>query len=151
MKWLAFIFIIALSACQKSQSPWVKCSESSGDMHVHFVIEHDGTMTYRGGIDVIAQRDTWTYQLSRDNLQDIQKLISTLKLDQVESAKNVFVDGKQMYGDEQCEELLRMLRNITSRRFDEVIDGLPKPSADVLIQRSIEGERHEQEAQRSTF
>ena len=151
MKRLAFILVIALSACQKSQSPWVKCFESSGDMHVHFVIEHDRTMIYRGGVDFIAQRDTWAYQLSRDDLQDIQKLISTLKMDQVESAKVVFVDGKQMYGDEQSEELLRILRNITSRRFDEVIDGLPKPSADVLIERSIEGERHEQEAQRSTF
>jgi len=118
-------------------------------MHIHFVIEHDGTMTYRGGVDVIAQRDTWTYQLSRDDLQDIQNLLAALKMEQVESAKVVFVDGKQMYGDEQYEALLRTLRNVTSSRFDQVIDGLPKPSADVLIQRSIERERHEQEARQS--
>ena len=149
MKRLAFVLVIALSACQKSQSPWVECSQSSSDMHIHFVIEHDGTMTYRGGVDVIAQRDTWTYQLSRDDLQDIQNLLAALKMEQVESAKVVFVDGKQMYGDEQYEALLRTLRNVTSSRFDQVIDGLPKPSADVLIQRSIERERHEQEARQS--
>ena len=146
MKRIVFVIVLALSACQKSQSPWVECSQSSDDMHVHFVIEHDGLMTYRGGMDVIAERDTWTYQLSEAEMQNIQSLLSSLTIEQVDSAEVVFVDGTQMYGNRECAALLHTLRNVSSSRFDAVIDGLPKPTADVLIDRSIEGQRYQQEA-----
>ncbi|MCH2146486.1 MAG: hypothetical protein MK073_01530 [Phycisphaerales bacterium] len=149
MKRLAFVLVLALSACQQSQNPWVECSQSSDDMHVQFVIEHDGKMTYRGGMDVIAERDTWIYQLGQEDIERIQMLLSALTMEHIDSTQVVLVNGTQMYGDEECKALLAKLRQLASSRFDAVIDGLPKPSADVLIQRSIEVERHEQEARQS--
>ena len=70
-------------------------------------------------------------------------------MEPIGSEQFVIVDGKQMYGDEQYSALLSELRTVTSSRFDAVIDGLPKPTADVLIHRSIEGQRYEQEEHQS--
>ena len=149
MKQFALVFVLALFACQKSQSPWVECSQSNDDMHMQFVIKHDGTMMYRGGMDVIAERNTWTCKLSQLDMQNIQKLLSSLNMEPIGSEQFVIVDGKQMYGDEQYSALLSELRTVTSSRFDAVIDSLPKPTAGVLIHRSIEGQRYEQEEHQS--
>ncbi len=146
----SIVVVFMLAACQQSKRPWVECSHLSEYQLMRFVIQHDGTMTYRGGVDVIAEQNTWECTLSSEDVLSVTNILSTLSPEQSsDSVQTVMVNGQEMFGTHQSEALFNELRRIAMRRFDTVIDGLPKPSADVIIERSIEGQRFEQEEHQS--
>ena len=102
-------------------------------------VDCQGYLTYQAGADFIADRDTWKTKIDSQEIKEIELILYSIedKGQESEFKAKVMVDGVQIVSEEKQKYVITTLNRIVSNRFDFILDGLPNPSADVLIERSI--------------
>ena len=138
-KLILLLLSFFIFGCAKTNPTWLVYIENTPNQMLYITVDRDGELAYRGGVDFIAGRDTWKTKINSEEIEKIELILNSSedKKEESDLEAKVIVDGVQIVSEEKQESLIATLNRLVSNRFDFILDGLPKSSADVLIERSI--------------
>lgn len=147
---LLVCFFLVFS-CSQSSTHWFQLQKYDSNKALLFQVNEDGKIFFAGGMDAVFEQPSWEGQLTSVQIQELKEQLVGLNLEaytQKRDGKNRFVvifDGLETQVDLSNIEIASLsdqLEKIVQDRFSTVVNSLPKPTADVIMNRSIEGERH---------
>ena len=138
-KLLLFFMPFLLFGCTKPNSHWLVYTVNKPNYMFQITVDCQGDLTYQAGADFIAGRDTWKTKIDSEEIEEIELILYSIedKGQESEFKAKVMVDGVQIVSEAKQKYVIDTLNRIVSNRYDFILDELPKPSADVLIERSV--------------
>ena len=150
---------MALLSCSQKHSNNYLQLEMYGDHEAAlYIVDNDGGVSFGGGLDALVGEVSWHGQLSDQQLTKLSSIITHWDLEsQRQQLQHRFVIKLR---DEQPIEvslknsnaihLYENLQGMTSNRYSEILETLPRPTTKIIIDRSVEGERNKDATNQAT-
>jgi hypothetical protein len=119
---------------------------------VLFIVTNDKTIQYGGGITAVEGKTTWQGLFDREQRLQYQTLLGETKWATAKPVSDTSIGSGQYkvrirnkdvdntftlsLSDTNATSLYNFLQNVASARLDKHIQSLPKPNADVIIDRT---------------
>ena len=152
MRMIFFTFVMLVLGCNQSSSTYLlQLQKYDTNQALLFQVKEDGRIFFAGGMDAIFEQPSWEGQLTTIQIQELKERLVGLNFETCTQKRNdedrfvVIFDGLETQFDLSNIEVASLsdqLEKIVQDRFSTVVNSLPKPTADVIMNRSIEGERN---------
>lgn len=153
MKWLGLVCIAMLWGCQHSfQGNYLQVELIAPQQAVLFRVKNNTTVSYGGGITAVQGKTSWEAEMNPTQRVQYESLLEETRwaLQPPESTanfeigyykirmRNDDVDNKFTLSrsDAHATTLYKFLQEVASSRLDRHLRSLPKPTADVIIDRT---------------
>jgi len=136
--------------CVKANQPLVRLEMYGSTQSALYIVKHDATVQFGGGVDALTGKTTWTGTLTPTQFANLQKLLENEPFYGSEELRGerfeVYIQRGDSYQqhtlpftDATANELYYFLEESTLERIQVHLDSLPKPSMEVITERQMKG------------
>ena len=144
------ICLIAMGSCTQQQNTLLQLEMYGEHEAALYVVTNDGQISFGGGTDALVGVTSFHRQLSDEQFDTLNSVIVKTKFEpekivgenrfaiRIEDEPRV----ETSLANEDASELFAYLESTIANRFDNLLDELPKPTTNIITDRTIEGERY---------
>ena len=155
MNSIAFLCVIFSLGCQQTivQGTRLRLEMIAPQQAVLFLV-HDDEVSYGGGLNAVENKTTWHGSMTATQYIKFTALITKWRLEKTNKFEGKGI-GKfkirlrerlednsfqRLLTDTTASDMYDLLMTVADKRFDKILDALPKPSVDAMLQNRGLGE-----------